>query len=77
MGCTTFNLRRPAAVRVILHTGAAAKPDHPEIVIDDPERLLRWADRNRAVLTFIGDAAVTEALPAFARIATSWALQLR
>jgi hypothetical protein len=43
----TMNLRRPASVQVILHTGARPKPDHPEILPNDPSGLLRRARGRR------------------------------
>jgi hypothetical protein len=72
----TMNLRRPTAVQVIFHTGARPKPEHPEIVVDDPSGLLRRADRNRWVATFTSADDVRDALPAFRAIAASWVRQL-
>jgi hypothetical protein len=72
----TMNLRRLTAIQVILHTGARPKPEHPEILLDDPSSLLRRADRNRWVATFTSADHVRDALPAFLVIATSWAHQL-
>ena len=72
----TLNLRRPTAVQVILHTGAKPKPEHPEITVADPAGLLRWADRNRAVITFTDHEQALEALPAFTAIVHSWVSQL-
>jgi hypothetical protein len=72
----TMNLRRPTAVQVIFHTGARPKPDHREIVVDDPAGLLRRADRNRWVATFTSAEALRDALPAVTAIAASWVRQL-
>jgi hypothetical protein len=73
----TFNFRRPTAVQVILHTGAKPKPEHPEITVDAPAGLLRWADRNRAVVTFGSSDQILEHRDAFATLVSSWAAQLR
>lgn len=73
----TFNFRRPTAVEVILHTGAKPKPEHPEIIADAPAGLLRWADRNRAVVTFGSSDQILEHRDAFAALVQSWAAQLR
>jgi hypothetical protein len=72
----TLNLRPGAAVRVVLHTGARPDPAHPELVIDDPEGLLEWRGRDRAVVTF-GDTAALDAHAApFAALLHQWVAQL-
>lgn len=73
----TMSLRRADVVHVIFHTGAKPKPEHPEIVVQDPAGLLRRADRNRYVATFTDEQAILAALPAFTAIAASWVRQLR
>ena len=72
----TFSLRRPNAVQVILHTGARPKPEHPEIVIDDPTGLAKRLDRNRFVVTFTSEQQATDAEPAFVTLVRSWVDQL-
>ena len=68
---SSIDLRRSASVQVILHTGAKPKPQHPEITVDDPAGLLRWADRDRAVGTFTDHERALAALPAFTAIVRS------
>lgn len=67
----TFSLRRPGLVQVILHTGAKPKPQHPQIVVDDPAKLLTLPDRNRAIAT-VARGQVDD----FAAIVRQWAGQL-
>ena len=73
----TMSLRRADVVHVIFHTGAKPKPEHPEIVVQDPAGWLRRADRNRDVATLTDEQAILAALPAFTAIAASWVRQLR
>jgi hypothetical protein len=73
----TLNLRRPNAVQVILHTGAKPKPGHPKIQIDDPASLLRWADTNRAIVTFDSRTEAVAAQPVFVAIVRDWVRQLQ
>ncbi|WP_166872349.1 MULTISPECIES: DUF1801 domain-containing protein [unclassified Salinibacterium] len=73
----TLNLRRPTAVQVILHTGPKPKPEHPKIEIDDPAALLRWADSNRAIVTFTSRAETLATQPAFVAIVRDWVRQLQ
>jgi hypothetical protein len=73
----TLNLRRSNAVQVILHTGAKPKPEHPKIEIDDPASLLRWADTNRAIVTFTSRSEALAMQPAFVAIVRDWVSQLQ
>jgi hypothetical protein len=72
----TFSLRRPTAVRLILHTGAKPKPDHPEIETGPLPRNARRADRNRIVLTYTGSALSPEETEDLRRLLSSWVAQL-
>lgn len=48
----TTGLERRAGLRLVLHTGAARRPDAPAVRVDDPEGLLDWRAPDRAVLVF-------------------------
>lgn len=72
----TLNLRRPTAVQLVLHTGAKVKPEHPEIVVSAPPKLLTWPGRNRAVASFSSLAEFEDAREALAGIVRSWAEQV-
>jgi hypothetical protein len=71
----TMNLR-PNAVRVILHTGAKPKPEHPEIVVDDPDALLARLGTNRVMATFSDAADIEAKRDAFTTIVRQWVAQL-
>lgn len=47
----TFNLRSPASIQLVLHTGAKVKARATPITLSDPEGLLSWPSSDRAVLT--------------------------
>jgi hypothetical protein len=72
----TLNLRPGAAVRVVLHTGAKPDPTHPELVIDDPEGLLKWLGRNRAIVTFADSDALEAHAQEFGAVLRQWIAQL-
>ena len=72
----TLNLRRPSAVQLVLHTGAKVKPEHPEIVVPAPPKLLTWRRRNRAIASFSSLAELEDARAALAGIVRSWAGQV-
>lgn len=73
----TLSLRRPTAVQLVLHTGAKVKPEHPEVAVGAPAKLLKWPDRNRAVASFSSIAEFEDARGALAGIVRSWAAQVR
>lgn len=72
----TFNLRRPDNVQVVLHTGARPKPDHPEITVNDPHKVLRMVGRNRGVITLSSRAAAEAAMGDFTDVVRQWVAQL-
>ena len=72
----TLSMRRDAAVQVVLHTGAKPKPEHPQIVIDPLPGFAKWADRNRAVLTFTADGLSEHELGELRRVVAAWVDQL-
>jgi hypothetical protein len=47
----TFHLRETKHVQVIFHTGAKAKGKVMQGKVDDPERMLRWLAKDRAIAT--------------------------
>ncbi|PPF44493.1 DUF1801 domain-containing protein [Pseudoclavibacter sp. AY1F1] len=73
----TLNLRRPTAVQLVLHTGAKVKPEHPELVVDAPAKLLKWPGRNRATASFASLAEFEDARGALEDIVRSWAAQVQ
>jgi len=49
----TLHLRLRSGVGLILHLGAKVQ-DQPRVPVEDPEGLLKWLARDRAMLTFTG-----------------------
>ncbi|MBF4994188.1 DUF1801 domain-containing protein [Arthrobacter gandavensis] len=72
----TFSLRRPENIQVVLHTGARPKPDHREITVTDPRKMLRMAGRNRGVITLSNRAAAEAAMGDFTDVVRQWVAQL-
>ena len=68
----TFSMRRPGVLQVILHTGAKPKPELAAIKVDGLGGRMRWADHNRAIITFTSADDVADALPEFERIVAVW-----
>jgi len=54
----TFKLHPPKQIQLILHTGAKAKGTPRARKIDDPDGLLAWPAKDRAVLTLASGAAL-------------------
>jgi hypothetical protein len=72
----TINLRPTTVVRVVLHTGAKAVPGHPDVTVDDPEGLLRWLGKDRAMLSFHDVAEVEAKRSACTAVVRQWVGQL-
>ncbi|GAA2234789.1 DUF1801 domain-containing protein [Herbiconiux moechotypicola] len=72
----TLQLRRPTAVQLVLHTGAAAKPDHPEIVVDPLPAGAKWAGRNRLVVTLTSSPLPADDLATLRTTLAAWVAQL-
>ena len=67
----TTHLRMKEGVGLILHYGAKVR-DMPSIPIDDPERLLTWLAKDRAVVAFKGLDDVIARTPALQGIVRQW-----
>lgn len=69
----TTNLREPAGVGVILHLGAKVRDDGPERVpISDPQNLLRWLAKDRAMVVFNNMADFLAQKSAFESVVRDW-----
>ncbi|MGQ0799676.1 MAG: DUF1801 domain-containing protein [Pseudomarimonas sp.] len=68
----TINLREKAGVGVILHLGAKVRNTPTELGIDDPEGMLRWLAKDRAMLVFKDMADLLSRQAAFARLIRAW-----
>ena len=70
----TIGARKPTQVDVVLHCGAKVRADcGVSEAIDDLDRLLTWPSKDRALLSFKGDADFLTSRQAFQRIIQQWA----
>jgi hypothetical protein len=69
----TMNLRVKKGVGVILHLGAKVR-ELPAggVAIDDPEKLLKWLGKDRAMIVFTDFADFRAKKAAFERIVRQW-----
>lgn len=72
----TMNLRPSAPLRLVLHTGAKARPGHPSLTVDDPEKLLEWVGEDRAIIVIPDRAALEERREALVAVLRQWIPQL-
>lgn len=72
----TFKLRPETKIFLVLHTGAKPKARAKPIVVPDPEGLLTWPAKDRALLTLASSAEVKKHGAAIDGIVRSWISQL-
>ena len=65
----------PDTVRLVLHAGAKASPDL-RAVIEDPDGLLEWLGKERAIVSFAGAADVEQNRRALQAVLKQWLQQL-
>ena len=69
----TISTRKPTQVDVVFYCGAKVRANCTvKEVIDDPERLLTWPSKDRALLSFKSDADFQARLKSFRRITSQW-----
>jgi hypothetical protein len=68
----TFKLRPFDTVQVVFHTGAKVKPVTTVTEIDDPADLLKWAARDRGIVTFSSMREIKEREAALVSIVRQW-----
>lgn len=66
---------QPALLQVVLHTDATPRGKPRAITVDDPEGLLTWAAKDRALATFTDAADVKRRGSAFVAILRAWIAQ--
>lgn len=72
----TFKLRPLSSIQLVLHTGAKVKADPKAFVVKDPLGLLKWAAKDRCLLTVgSGEEAIAKRA-AIAAVLRSWIRQL-
>ena len=67
----TTHLRAKQGVGLILHLGAKVR-DLPDVRIDDPDGLLTWLAKDRAMVSFADVDAVTNRKSALEHIVRQW-----
>lgn len=67
----TTHLRAKSGVAVILHLGAKVR-NTSSFHIDDPEGMLKWLGKDRAMVSFIGMKELRERTAAFEHIVRQW-----
>jgi hypothetical protein len=72
----TFRLHPGSLFQLILHTGAKVKPSPKQVLLDDPQSLLKWATKDRCIIAFESDADATTKSAAVTRIVKDWIAQL-
>jgi len=69
----TFHLRARDAVQIVFHRGAKVRADGTErLPVADPDGLLQWRDRDRAVATFREGAEVERTRDALGALVRAW-----
>ncbi|MBK8324242.1 MAG: DUF1801 domain-containing protein [Betaproteobacteria bacterium] len=69
----TVNLRAKEGIQVVMHLGAKVRAlPAGGVKIEDPEGMLKWLAKDRAIVTFADGADVTRRKGAFQRIVQAW-----
>jgi len=69
----TLHLRASDQISVILHFGAKKRATAPSnIGIDDPQSLLEWLGKDRAMVAFKGEQDLAHKQAAFVEILRQW-----
>lgn len=72
----TLKLRPTETVQVVLHTGAKVKSNRQAMKITDPAGLIKWAAKDRGVVTFSSLKDIQSQQAAFTKILKQWIKQL-
>lgn len=67
----TLHLRMKAGLGLILHLGAKVR-DIPAVPVEDPEGLLTWLARDRALITFAGLEEIQARQAALVTLIRQW-----
>lgn len=67
----TVNLRSKDVVQLVFHTGAKAR-DTPDLKIPDPEGLMLWVAKDRALVTLGSGKTLKANAKAFEAIVEAW-----
>lgn len=72
----TLKLYPAKTVQVVLHLGVKVKPNSRALKIDDPAGLIKWAAKDRGVITFASVADIQANKRAFTKILRQWITHL-
>lgn len=72
----TFKLHPPGSIQLVLHTGAKPQQAPRQFVLQDPERLAKWAAPDRCVLTLGASDAARQHRQAVVDLVSQWVGQL-
>jgi hypothetical protein len=72
----TFRLHPGPMFQLVFHTGAKAKANPKQFRLDDPQSLLKWAAKDRCIMTFESDADAATNRAEVARMIKAWISQL-
>lgn len=72
----TMRLHPNDMLQIVFHTGAKVKPDAKAMKIEDPDGLLKWAAKDRALATLDDAADLAAKRAALVSIVQQWIAQL-
>ena len=72
----TFRLHPGATFQLILHTGAKAKANSKGFHLDDSQGLLKWAAKDRCIISFSSDEDAMAKREDVIRVTKEWIKQL-
>jgi uncharacterized protein YdhG (YjbR/CyaY superfamily) len=68
----TINLRSQDSVQIILHLGARARPNQKAFKVADPNHLMKWLGKDRAMVTLGAGRDIGAHRKAFEAIVRTW-----
>jgi hypothetical protein len=72
----TFRLHPGTTFQLILHRGAKAKDNTKQFRLDDSLGLLKWAAKDRCIISFSSDSDAKEKRAEIIRLVKEWLAQL-
>lgn len=72
----TFRLHPGNTFQLILHRGAKAKDNTKQFRLDDSLGLLKWAAKDRCIISFASDSDAKEKRAEIIRLVKEWLAQL-
>jgi len=72
----TFNVRSQDSVQLVFHLGAKTRPDLKAFKLADPNGLMKWLGKDRAMVTLGGGRDIPANRKALEAIVRAWIKQL-